>query len=735
MSTSAQQANLLQSTQSLYLRHFAAQTVRWFPWCDAAFASAQFENKPIFLSIGHSNSLLCREMAGEVFEDDETADFLNRHFVCINVDSAERPEVADVCREMVEVMCDASATFPLSVFLTADLLPIFSGGYFSLESTPARPSFLNICRSVLAEIERDASSVARRSDALMRTLRSAAEQNGVRATERLSGDASLTSDSVCRFLLHSIRRMDADLASWFERESQTGAGNTGLIQHSFIHALLFSGERKNSALALRALDKIRCAGIVDPVEGGVISWSAENPAEQRCLSKPLESNAHFLALYAQASAFLHASNPEKSADFSAAGRAIYNFIENNLRCPQSGLYFTSQTSDFDGQDESFAAPRYEDLARLFQSRADLLDFASGYFRITRKGHVKGVKLFLQPESMSDFCRTRGLSPEAGARLLSECLDRLREYRSSFAERKPDRKKLLGENALLVSALLRAAQAGGEQQLVMRAFALLDDLWRVFVSDDGFPTRLMYEQKAEGRAHASDLAYWLQAHVDAYTASGLHIYALRARQIVKWLHAGCVDPHSGLLYSSPEIEGLPTRPLMCEDGESVAPASIVFSACRTFLAACAANGALEQMDTADVRMFEALELVALCSMACRAQVSPVSCPAVLTAVRWALDQNVCTFERIEPASLAEWCQTGPQFWRECIAKAGVWCLLSNRPAPRDAGEGVFVAAGDKAIDTPHDSLALALCNVRDCYPATVKYDEIIGLIRIHPSSVG
>jgi len=735
MSAGAQEANLLQATQSFYVRHFAAQAVRWFPWCDAALAAAQAEKKPIFLSIGHSHSQLCREMASDVFEDDETAEFLNRHFICINVDSAERPDLADVCREIVEVMNDATAAFPLSLFLTDDLLPIFSGGYFPLDSTPARPSFLHICRSVLDEIERDLPSVTRRAEALMRTLRAAAEQNGVRSAEQLLGDTSLTSDSVCRFLTQSIKRMDVDLGAWFELESQSGSGPFNLIEPSSISAMLFAGDRRNSALALKALDKIRCAGIVDPVEGGVVLLTADGPAEFRFLSKPLEINAHFLALYAQASAFLYLSNPEKSADFLQSCLSIFNYIENNLRCPKSGLYFTSQTSDFDGLSQSITAPRYEVLVQLFDSRPDLLDFASAYFGITRKGQMKVANLLVQPESMNAFCSVRGISPEGGRQMLSECLGRLLEDRTARAGLLTDRKQLLGENALLVSAFLRAGQAVGEQRFVVRAFALLDELWKVFASDGSFPARVAYDQKAEGRAHASDLAYWLQAHVDAYTASGLHIYVLRARQIVKWLHAGCVDPQSGLLFSSAEIDGLPTRPLQCEDARSVAPASIVFSACRTFLAACAANGALEQMDPADARMFEALELVALCSMACRSHVSPVSCSALLTAVRWSLDQNVCTFERTEPAGLAEWCVASRQFWRECIAKAGVWCLLSNRPAPRDAVEGVFVAGGEKAVDTPHESLALALCNVRDCYPATVKYDEIIELIRVHPSNGG
>ena len=58
--------------------------VDWFPWGKEAFERSKKEDKPIFLSIGYSACHWCHVMEEESFEDQETADFLNKNFVSIN---------------------------------------------------------------------------------------------------------------------------------------------------------------------------------------------------------------------------------------------------------------------------------------------------------------------------------------------------------------------------------------------------------------------------------------------------------------------------------------------------------------------------------------------------------------------------------------------------------------------------------------------------------------------------
>ena len=61
-----------------------------------AFQKAKREDKPIFLSIGYSACHWCHVMARECFENEETAELLNRGFVSVKVDREERPDVDHV---------------------------------------------------------------------------------------------------------------------------------------------------------------------------------------------------------------------------------------------------------------------------------------------------------------------------------------------------------------------------------------------------------------------------------------------------------------------------------------------------------------------------------------------------------------------------------------------------------------------------------------------------------------
>ena len=50
----------------------------------------------VFLSICYSTCHWCHVMAHESFEDNETAEILNKHFISIKVDREERPDIDSV---------------------------------------------------------------------------------------------------------------------------------------------------------------------------------------------------------------------------------------------------------------------------------------------------------------------------------------------------------------------------------------------------------------------------------------------------------------------------------------------------------------------------------------------------------------------------------------------------------------------------------------------------------------
>nr|CAD2179182.1 unnamed protein product [Meloidogyne enterolobii] len=127
--------NLLFNEKSPYLLQHATNPVNWYPWGDEAFKKAKIENKPIFLSVGYSTCHWCHVMEHESFEDVEIANILNENFVSVKVDREERPDVDKLYMTFVQSLTGGGG-WPMSVFLTPELEPIYGGTYF-----PPRDSF------------------------------------------------------------------------------------------------------------------------------------------------------------------------------------------------------------------------------------------------------------------------------------------------------------------------------------------------------------------------------------------------------------------------------------------------------------------------------------------------------------------------------------------------------------------------------------------------------------------
>ncbi len=140
--------NELASSLSPYLLQHKDNPVHWQEWKQEVFTQASEEHKPVFVSIGYSACHWCHVMAHESFEDKETADLLNAHFICIKVDKEVRPDVDSFLMGYVQ-HTTGHGGWPLSVFLTPDKKPFFGGTYFPKESQYGLPSFKELLRSIL----------------------------------------------------------------------------------------------------------------------------------------------------------------------------------------------------------------------------------------------------------------------------------------------------------------------------------------------------------------------------------------------------------------------------------------------------------------------------------------------------------------------------------------------------------------------------------------------------------
>ena len=158
--------NQLIHETSPYLLQHAHNPVNWHPWGPEALALAKQQNKPIFLSIGYAACHWCHVMEHESFENDEVAEILNREFIAIKVDREERPDLDEIYMTATMLYTGGQGGWPMSVWLTPDLKPIFAGTYFPLENYYGRPGFKTVLQSIArswkerrAELEKQAAEV------------------------------------------------------------------------------------------------------------------------------------------------------------------------------------------------------------------------------------------------------------------------------------------------------------------------------------------------------------------------------------------------------------------------------------------------------------------------------------------------------------------------------------------------------------------------------------------------
>ncbi|CAK7236223.1 hypothetical protein SCUCBS95973_009535 [Sporothrix curviconia] len=116
-------------SNSPYVRAQADTPVHWQLFDKEAIARAKQDNKPIFLHIGFLACHYCRLTTQDSFSNPTIASILNESFIPIVVDREERPDIDAVYWNYLQLV-NSSAGWPINVFLTPDLEPVFGGSYW-----------------------------------------------------------------------------------------------------------------------------------------------------------------------------------------------------------------------------------------------------------------------------------------------------------------------------------------------------------------------------------------------------------------------------------------------------------------------------------------------------------------------------------------------------------------------------------------------------------------------------
>jgi len=252
--------NKLKSEKSAYLQQHAENPVDWYPWGEEAFDVAKKEGKPILLSVGYSACHWCHVMAHESFEDEETAELMNKNFVNIKLDKEERPDLDKIYQMAQTIITGKSGGWPLTVFMTDNKFPFFAGTYFPPEERYGLPAFKQILERVSDFFEKKQHDIKTQNAQIQNIF-----DNLNNASEKLVED--------------NINQRTLDLLISSFDKVHGGFGSAPKFPRCTNLKLLLDNHQKldpeSYDLLKLSIDRMCYSGIYDQVGGGFFRYSVD----------------------------------------------------------------------------------------------------------------------------------------------------------------------------------------------------------------------------------------------------------------------------------------------------------------------------------------------------------------------------------------------------------------------------------------------------------------------------
>jgi uncharacterized protein YyaL (SSP411 family) len=474
--------NRLAQETSPYLLQHADNPVDWYPWGEEALKLAREQDKPILLSIGYSACHWCHVMAHESFEDTDVAAVMNANFINIKVDREERPDIDQIYQTAHGMLSNRSGGWPLTVFLTPQQEPFFSGTYFPKTPRYQLPGFADLVSHVARFYHERKADLAEQNRQLMqamaRTVPSASEQIST---------GQHTWDMTFQHLRDSF---DFEYGGFGSAPKFPNPADI-----SFLLRAAADGNQEAEAMALQMLNSMAAGGIYDHLGGGFCRYSVDARWMIPHFEKMLYDNGQLLGLYAEGWQI------SKSASFQATIAQTVEWLVREMRSP-GGAFYSSLDADSEGEEGKFYVwQRTELQALLTQDELMVANRCWGFDRAANfEDHAWHIYLANTPLDDQE------------QQLLRQARQKLFAARALRVRPGLDDKLLTSWNALLIKGLAKAGRVLGQSAWVTLAQQAMDDVReKLYVS--GHLLATCKGNTAHLNAYLDDHAFLLDAMLE------------------------------------------------------------------------------------------------------------------------------------------------------------------------------------------------------------------------------
>jgi uncharacterized protein YyaL (SSP411 family) len=541
--------NRLVFEQSPYLLQHAGNPVDWYPWGEEAFARAEAEDKPVFLSIGYSTCHWCHVMEKESFEDEEVAALLNDGFVCVKLDREERPDIDHVYMSITQALGQRGG-WPLTVVMTPDRLPFFIGTYFPKHGRLGRQGMMELLPDLLHQWASDRPQV-----------RDTARRNVVRAESRATpARAEPPGEAALRTAFQHLGRR-------YDRE-RGGFGNAPKfpIPHNLRFLLRYWNRTKNEEalrMVVHTLDEMRRGGIWDHVGFGFHRYSTDRVWLVPHFEKMLYDQALLATTYAEAFQATRDPAHERTA------REILTYVVRDMTSPE-GAFYSAEDADSEGAEGKFYLWQPDEVISVLGDADGSL--WNTIFDVTPKGNFRdphtGAKASIPHLSvpLRATAEKRGTTEAALRENLDGSRRRLFDARALRVHPLKDDKILTDWNGLMIAAFATAAKAFDEPEYAEAASRAADWVLANLRDPDGRLLKRSRRGQSGLTATLEDYAFFLWGLVELYETRFEVRYleeaaALAATMIEHYRD----DANGGFFLAASDGDDLPIRPKESYDG--------------------------------------------------------------------------------------------------------------------------------------------------------------------------
>ena len=533
--------NRLGEETSPYLKQHADNPVHWQAWDEEALNEARQSGKPILLSVGYSACHWCHVMAHESFEDEATARLMNDLYVNIKVDREERPDLDKIYQTSHQLMTRQAGGWPLTVFLTPEQVPIFTGTYFPKERRYGMPAF----REVLVAI-----------DQYYREKADEIRERGASLVEALGSMQAAGADDFAALSHAPLAAARERLGATYDAE-HGGFGGGPKFPHSTSLELLLAQSRRAggadaqaSTMVTHTLDRMAQRGLYDHLAGGFFRYSVDGAWAIPHFEKMLYDNAQLLRLYADA--YAATGTPR----YASVASATADWIMRDMQAPAGGYYSTLDADSEHEEGKFYVWTPAEFDAALAPDEAAL---AKRVFGLAGAPNFEGKHWHLYlAEAPEAAAAALGLDVSGSRALLEAARAKLLAAREKRVWPGRDEKLLVSWNGLMVAGMARAARVLARPELAESATRAVDfiraELWR-----DGRLKATYKDGRARFAAYLDDYAFLAYGLLELNQARWRDGDLELARELAEVLLEHFEDPAGGFFFTADDHERLIHKP--------------------------------------------------------------------------------------------------------------------------------------------------------------------------------